>query len=82
MPTSPALSAADLLAFLQDDLALAEPLDSETELFSAGLLDSVGMMQVIAFLEERGGIDVRPADVTLDNFDSVSRIMAYVASLA
>jgi len=56
--------------------------DGETLLFSSGLLDSVAMMRIIGFIEEQAGFDVRPADVTLENFDTVARIVAYVAENA
>ena len=44
------------------------------------MLDSVAMMNTIGVLADKGGIDVRPADVTLDNFDTVARIVAYAAT--
>lgn len=76
------LTTDALIAYLAADLAVADPVDAETELFSTGLLDSVAMMQIIAFVEEQAGIDVRPADVTLDNFDTVARIVAYATDNA
>jgi acyl carrier protein len=80
--TQPAgLSAEALIAYLRDDMSMTDPVSAETELFSSGLLDSVAMMSLIAFVEERTGADVRPADVTLDNFDTVARIVAYAATL-
>jgi acyl carrier protein len=75
------LTPQSLIAYLRDEMSVTDPLDADTELFSSGLLDSVAMMSVIAFVEERTGADVRPADVTLDNFDTVSRIVAYAATL-
>jgi hypothetical protein len=30
------------------------------------------------FIENTGGLRVHPADVTLDNFDSIERILAFV----
>lgn len=71
------LTAEDLIRFLRDFLNIEDEIDSETELFSAGLLDSVAMMNIIGFVEEKAGIEVRPADVTLENFDSVARIVDY-----
>lgn len=66
-----------LIAYLTDELNIDMPVTPETELFSTGVLDSVAMMNIIAFVEEKAGIDVRPADVTLDNFDTVQRIVDY-----
>lgn len=75
------LTPDHILAFLRTDMAIADALAPDTELFSSGLLDSVAMMGVIAFVEERTGGDVRPADVTLENFDTALRIAAYAATL-
>jgi acyl carrier protein len=70
-----------LLDYLRTDHAVTE-VDAEEALFSSGLLDSVAMMGIIAWIEEQGRFDVRPADVTLENFDTVARIVAYVVENA
>ena len=69
------LTADTLIAYLRNDLNLEDDIAPETELFSSGLLDSVAMMTIIAFVEEQAGIEVRPADVTLENFDTVQAIV-------
>ena len=74
------LTADTLIAFLKDQLNVEDAIEAETELFSTGLLDSVAMLNVIAHVEETARIEVRPGDVTLDNFDTVARIAAYVDS--
>jgi len=71
------LSAESLATYLTDMLNVEGPLDAETELFSSGLLDSVAMINLIAHIEDQARIEVRPSDVTLDNFDTIARILAY-----
>lgn len=75
------VNAEDLRRFLKEDLSIDETFGDEDPLFSSGLLDSVAMMSLITFIEEQTGGDVRPADVTLDNFDSLVRITDYAATL-
>ncbi|MTH35108.1 acyl carrier protein [Paracoccus limosus] len=75
------LNVEDLIGYLKNDLNIEEALDGDTELFSSGLLDSVSMVSLITFIEERTGATIQPGDVTLDNFDTVERIRAYVDSL-
>ena len=70
----------NLTAFLKDSLNVDEPIDPSTELFSTGMLDSVAMMNGISFVEETARIEVHPRDVTLENFDSVQRIVDYATS--
>lgn len=75
------LSAEELIAYLARDLGIAEPVDAETELFSSGLLDSVSMIGLITFIEEKTRATIPATDVTLENFDSISRITDYARTL-
>ncbi|KGJ20302.1 acyl carrier protein [Paracoccus sanguinis] len=77
MIRSEPLTEPELLAELSR-LAGQEGIAADTPLFSTGLLDSVTMIQLIGYLEDRTGQNVGAADVTLENFDSAGRIMAYV----
>jgi acyl carrier protein len=74
------MNSQDLIDYLRNELHLEEPLDPGTALFSTGLLDSVAMLNVIGFVEERAGIEVPATDVTLENFDTPERIVTYVGS--
>jgi acyl carrier protein len=75
------LTQDDLITFLREGLNIDTPIDGETELFSSGLLDSVSMVSLIGYIEEKVRITVQPGDVTLENFDSVQRIADYVRNL-
>ncbi len=55
-------------------------LDDDASLLDTGIVDSTGVLEVILFVEETFEIEVADEDVTPDNFDSVNRIAAYVAS--
>ena len=71
------LTSAALIHYLQDDLNIDQEIAPETELFSSGMLESVAMTNIIMYLEETAGIVVRPADVTLENFDTVKAIVDF-----
>lgn len=60
------------------DMPIGLNVDANTSLFSAQLLDSITLVELIAFLEDTFSIKVRPMEISLDNFDSVSRILAYI----
>ena len=72
-----ALTANDVIGFLTSTRKLPH-LDEQTALFSDGTIDSVGMIELIAFLETETGIEISQADVTLENFDSVACILEFV----
>ncbi|MCT4332607.1 acyl carrier protein [Paracoccus sp. YLB-12] len=76
------MTAEDLIRFIRDELNVEDDIDAETELFSTGVLDSVAMMNIIGFVEEKAEIEVRPADVTLENFDTCKRIVDYARDQA
>jgi acyl carrier protein len=53
--------------------------DPTDNLLAKGIVDSHGVMELVAFLEERYGISVRDEDLTPENFESVARIDEFVA---
>jgi acyl carrier protein len=73
------VNAESILSFLEDDIGLdTSDIEAESLLFSSGIIDSFALINLITFIETEAGIRVSPADVNLDNLDSVSRIVAYV----
>lgn len=50
----------------------------DESLLEAGVLDSAGMVGLLAFLEEKYQIAIDEDDLTPENFDSVDAIAAYV----
>ena len=43
-----------------------------------GIVDSMGIMELVMFVEESFGVTVDDEDLTPDNFDSVARLAAYI----
>lgn len=56
-------------------------LDDDTPLFSSGIVDSFGVLELMAFLEETFGVDIDPGRHELAEFDTVGKIAALVARL-
>lgn len=74
-----ALTRDDIITALRTELGVnTDGVDESTPLFSGGLIDSFSLVSLMLFLETRGGISVQPMDVTLENFDTVGRMLAYV----
>jgi len=71
----------DLLSFLGDRLGVdLAAIDDQTSLFSGGVLDSFSLVDLILFLEGATGRRIPAADVRLDHFDSIARILDFVAA--
>ena len=47
-----------------------------------GIVDSVGIMELVMFLEENFGLTVDDEDLTPDNFDSVNKLAAYIKRMS
>ena len=54
-------------------------LSNEDSFLERHIVDSTGILEVVAFLEQRYGIRVEDEELIPDNLDSVSRIAAFVA---
>lgn len=48
--------------------------ETEESLFDRGILDSMALMELIMFIEDRTGLKVPPEEVNPDNFETISRI--------
>lgn len=64
--------AIDLLN--RGDLAIA----ADEDLLGSGLLDSLSVMSLVHFIESDLGVDVPPEDVTIENFETLAAIEAYI----
>lgn len=65
--------AADLL-YVEDTYEY----DNDASFVNEGLLDSVGVMQLVAYVQSEFHITVNQMDVTLDNFDSVNKLANFI----
>jgi acyl carrier protein len=54
------------------------PLTNETSLLESDILDSLNLLRLVVFLEERFGITMGDADLLPENFTSVNTICAYL----
>ena len=54
------------------------PLADETSLLESGILDSLSLLRLVVYLEERFKIMVGDADLLPENFASVEAICAYL----
>ena len=67
---------AGLVRLVRDPALL--PLANETSLLESDILDSLNLLRLVVFLEERFGITMGDTDLLPENFDSVNTICAYL----
>jgi len=80
----PADLAEDLLDLLNDELSLDPTvvIDNDTDLLLTGLVDSLGVIQVVAWIEDELDVSIDPIDVTLENFQTAGRMINFANRLA
>lgn len=61
---------------------LASEVTKDTPLLEQGLLDSLGLMKLIAFLERRYRLVVPEKEITPDNFRTLASIQKLIDSLS
>ncbi len=72
-----------LLDLLNEELSLdpSVTIDESTDLLLTGLVDSLGVIQVVSWIEDELEVSVDPADVTLENFQTAGRMIRFAATL-
>ncbi len=58
------------------------PYADDTSFLNEGIVESMNILELVLFVEERFGVKVEDQEIIPDNFDSVSRLAAYVRSKA
>ncbi len=73
-----------ILELLNEELSLDPSviIDEETDLLLTGLVDSLGVIQVVAWIEDELNVSIDPVDVTLENFQSAGRMIRFASRLA
>ena len=53
----------------------------EDDLLNSGIVDSIGLMRLVAFLENHCDIKIPPQDLVIDNFINVNAIETYLKGI-
>ena len=74
---------AIVIKYIEDNLLSGKgkiELSPEDDLLGSGLLDSMGVMRLVGFVEETFNIKIPPEDIVIENFMDVKAITNYVES--
>ncbi len=67
--------------FIFSELAYDYPKDTislEDDLLSQGIIDSMGIMQLVNFIEGKFGVTITPEDVIPENFHSLQALKEFI----
>ncbi len=69
-----------LIKYIQEHLLSSSDIEltSEDDLLGSGLVDSMGMVKLIAFIEQEFNLTVPPQDMVIENFMTISYIENYL----
>lgn len=71
----------ELIEFIEADVATYDdPIEPDTDLLLTGLVDSLGVVMVSAWIQDVLSITIDPGDIVLENFQTVAQMVAYVQS--
>ena len=72
-----------LLGYIKEEImhGRGSNITADDDLLKAGILDSLGILQLVAFIEKQFGLQVPDEDVIFENFFSVSALSNYLQKL-
>lgn len=69
-----------LISYIQTEVNPRVKVDLDTDLLAGEVLDSLGILAVIGFVEDRYDLEIDAEDVSKDSFRTVSAIRQLVAA--
>ena len=72
--------ADKVVAYLSESKGLPDDfqIEVDTPLLQSGLIDSLGMEELVTFLEDTFGVAIQDEDLLPDNFDTIASITALI----
>ena len=55
-------------------------IDNDTKLIEQGIVDSMGLFRLMAFMEEEFDVEVEPDAIVLENFETVNAVATLITS--
>jgi acyl carrier protein len=67
--------------FLVEEFLFGEgSVEPGDDLFETGVIDSLGFMRMLAYMDRTLGVEVSMSEIVMENFNTVEKVAAYVAS--
>lgn len=71
-----------IIQYIKSDISNEnlEEIDVQEDLLGSGIIDSMGMMKLIAFIEKEAKIKIPAEAMTIENFMTLENMMGYISS--
>ena len=60
-------------------LASSKELTQDLSLLDSGIVDSLGILDLVGFIEEQFGVEAQDDDLVPENFDSIAALTRFVS---
>jgi acyl carrier protein len=70
-----------IIEYIRDEISNQpiDDIDIDEDLLGSGIVDSLGMMKLVIFLENEFDIKIGPEDMTVENFMTIRNIAKYIS---
>jgi len=58
--------------------AAESTINDDDSLLDSGIIDSTGVLELVSFIEEEFGIEVKDEELIPENLDSLNKLAAYI----
>ena len=74
--------AQSLRKFIKENFLFGEEVafSDDDSFLEQGIIDSTGVLELVAFLEEQYGMTIADEELVPDNLDSISNLLRFIAS--
>ena len=62
----------------QFPLARRRPLSDDDSLLESGIVDSLGILEIVNFVTEQFGVEITDEDLQPENFDSITSLTEFI----
>jgi len=75
-------SRDSLIQYIKDEFVKKRGGDikDDDDLLSSGLIDSLGILKLVSFMEEQFAMEIPSEDVVYENFHSIESMLNYLAN--
>jgi len=70
-----------LFSLFEDNFELPDQFNTDSPLVDTSFFDSLAIIQIIELIRDNFGLEIRPNDITLADFDSIATLAKFVDSL-
>ena len=79
---SQAAIEGEIRTFLSENFPLSASgtVEADQSLVESGVIDSLGVLELVEFLDERYGLQIAEEELVPENLDSIARIVRFVSS--